>query len=391
MLGVDGDMDVTLALLFQPTGAAPERQSASLFKLYANTPDNNGIELSVRRSLATDLAPSTVSYDVFLQVGYQPPQPADRPLVLDLARRYLLIATKSKTGASVVAVDVDAKTFGKVPVLTGGQVAGARIRLANVESAINGGANWNANLLAVLVFPKQLADNDVLSLYNYLHDELRQFDPDYQQMQSLVQAAAQATGCPYDPPTCATCAPSVRDWSVGVVGQGSAECLAAIDAFCAANPKHPRCGCWDASSPHFGGASCQSYRTVFSGQACGSGGSGGSGSSDGSTPAGDVVASILTPNNIDAVTKLITAVRGPPHASHASHDSASDDSDSDSDSDSDDGDHHQRRSCGAEKGSCPRPRPRKQHSQIQDYDEDVHSAPIDRPTASMSNLWGFFG
>ena len=286
---------------------------------------------------------------------------------LDASHRYLLVATRDRGTLGVSLVDMDAAKFSKQQLLSSPvppEALQQRVRLANVDMTVNGAANWSANLIAFGVYASALGDAEVGALYAHYLEALRQYDPAHIEAKANAEAARAATACPYDDPTCATCG-GVKDWSAAaaaVVTTGGPACLAAIDRFCAANPKHARCSCWDSTHPEFS-RGCTAYRAVFSGKAY---------DPDGcpepermlhmqehaqkpqqqEKTVDQVVSSLLSPANVEAVTRLIGAVRGPAAAAapHARPDrrarraddgdssDSSDSSSSDSDSDSDDED-----------------------------------------------------
>jgi hypothetical protein len=314
-LGLDGDLALSVAFVLQPTGEAPQQTAASAFQLFANTPDNNGYQMSFKRS-ASDAAATgagLVSYDAYLQAGSAAPQLCEHRLVLDPRHRYLVVVTKDRAALNAVAVDLDAKAFVKDSLATGVPAPTTRVRLANVDMTVNGGGDWSANLLALLMYPYALVDTDVVALYAHFRARLRLYDPEYVRLQQLVQGAAAAKACPYDAATCGACG-GVLDWSGAgadtVVTSGGPGCLRAIDRFCAADPTHPRCSCWDLSNPEYG-RGCSAYRGLFAAPAAPEDGEHAQGLGGGSTSDQQQLSTLLSPNNVDAITRLITAVRGP--------------------------------------------------------------------------------
>ena len=348
-LGVDGDRAFTLAALFQPTGPAPSAADpAVVFQLFANTKGNNGFEMTIHQ--APSPSPSHSSYPcvVSVRVGSDAPIVAEASgVALDPSRRYLIVATKDRGVVRASIADIDAKAFAKQLLLAGSAQGNAseRLRLSNVDMLVNAAANWNANLLAFGVWSKALGDADLGALYVHYSNALRQFDPDYQRLKRATDAAALATSCPYDAKTCAACG-GVTDWSAAsdaLYTAGGTACHTAIDKFCTANPSSPRCRCWDTSNPEYG-RGCASYRSVFSS----AGGPAATCPKPSSAPpppnpVEQVVNSMLSPANVEAVTKLIGAVRGPQH--HPPHH------------------HHKTCPSGEEEddGRCPSPPPKRHH------------------------------
>lgn len=376
-LGVDGSQSFSVIALFQPTGSAPPSAAAPavVFQMFANTPNNNGFALTIASSsapptsapiaVATATPPSTTApatatptaaavamlttapqaaptYAISLQVGADAPATAAAPLTLDPAHRYLIVAVKDRTAYRATVVDVDAKTFTSQPVLSGTMVSGGgngTLRLANVESVVNSGANWAATLVALGIFSRALGDADVGALYSHYVAALGEYDQSRAALRRAQADAAAATACPYDDATCAACG-GVADWSASsdavfsASGPGGSACRAAIHGYCSATPSAQRCNCWDTANPSYGG-SCAPYRSMFSGvplvdpATCGGGrGDGGDpnesrggdddGQRHGQPPhrgndvhdAGEALgASHLSPANVEAMAKLIGAIR----------------------------------------------------------------------------------
>ena len=369
-LGIDGDGSYTVAVVFQPSGPIPSLDEASVFKIFANSSgsgkssssqwNNNGFSLSMRSH-----ASSSSSADVYLQVGNAQPVQSKSPVSFDPHHRYLLVASRDRGSMSASLVDLDQSTngyakspiVGPVPVPSGTP----RVSFANVDMTVNGSGNWNANVLAIGVYAEALGDGVLNDLYRHYTATLREYDPAHAEIKAQLEAARVATSCPYDDPTCAQCG-GVKEWSAAsaaLVTSGGPSCLAAIDRFCAANPRHARCSCWDTSSPEYG-RSCSAYRAVFSGKAYDITG----------CPAPDarpppppnaaqtldsVITSVLSPHNVEAVTRLIGAVRGGSSSTDKNHHSAT---------------HPPARHAGRKKGrSCPH-RPRHRRGECPDASDD---------------------
>ena len=338
-LGVDGDGSYTVALVFQPTGPPPVLDAVSVFQIFANGgAGNNGFALTMRTPNRAPgpkqpsqqqqqrgregffAATPMVSADFFLQVGTSSAVQSSAPVSLDPSHRYLIVASRDRGSMSASLVDLDDRQRGytKTPLVGPAPVPSntPRVSLANVDMAINGSNNWGANVIAIGVYAEALGDGALNDLYRHYTAALREHDPVHIEAKAQIEAARVATACPYDDPTCAQCG-GVKEWSAAsasIVTAGGASCLAAIDRFCAANPKHARCSCWDSTSPEYG-RSCAAYRAVFSGKAYDVTGCPVPDANPHEKPpqpqtVDSLVTSILSPHNVDAVTKLIGAVRG---------------------------------------------------------------------------------
>jgi hypothetical protein len=352
-LGVDGDGSYTVAVVFQPTGPLPVLDTVSVFQIFANgSAGNNGFALTMRASGRAppssgappskrggregffSAAAATLSADVYMQVGSSSVVQSSSPVTLDPSHRYIIAASRDRGSMSASLIDLDDRQRGytKTPLIAPTPVPSntPRVSFANVDMTVNGANNWGANLIAIGVYAEALGDGSLNDLYRHYTASLREHDPAHIETKAKLEAARVAIACPFDDPTCAQCG-GVKDWSAAsaaIITSGGVTCLSAIDRFCAANPKHGRCSCWDSTNPEFG-RSCAAYRAVFSGKAYDvsgcpvpehDGGGGGLKAAKQQPQTVDaIVTSILSPNNVDAVAKLIGAVRGADHIAQQQH------------------------------------------------------------------------
>ena len=267
MLGIDANQPFSISLVFQPSGDLPRDEDVELVALYANTKGNNGVRLSLRSTDAME-ASGRLAAKMTLQIGTA--EASSGAFAFDARRRYIVTAIRDRVGAKVLVVDLDAPTYASTQVLGDNSAAGVgeAIRLSNVEMQINPGGKWNVMLASVLLYGRALGEMDVGALYVHFRAKYQHFDPAAQRMAALEAARRKATECPFDAKTCAACG-EVKDWSSSSDGAITAgkDCTSAIHLFCTANPKHPRCTCWDPDGKAYATTACQAYRGAFSGQA----------------------------------------------------------------------------------------------------------------------------
>lgn len=211
-----------------------------------------------------------IGMDLSVQVGsITPPLAGTSTAIMDPTHAYLLTASKDRTNVRVTLIDVSAPSlvvqtllFAPVPTNLG------RLRLANVEMAVNSGPSpWNAGLIALGVYSRALGDTDLNALFVHYGDALGAYDPVKLALKNAQDAAAAAAECPYDDATCSACS-GIADWSsmagstAAVFATGGSQCVQSIGAYCTANPSAPQCSCWDTSNPAYGGL-CSFYRAAF--------------------------------------------------------------------------------------------------------------------------------
>lgn len=263
-LGIDGDRSYTVFFVSQLTGEVlpPNRGTVQVFKIFANTPGNNGLSLLLTNG---GRAGDRIKMDVVLHVGDVKPAIA-QGVIVDPRHKQLWIVTKAQTRFRVSIVDLGAPQYERASLIDTTISADLMksVVFSNVDMTVNGGGVWNATLTAFGMLSKAMDDSNTVALYTHYKRELQRFDPQYVAMQAKIAEAANLRKCPYNSKTCAQCG-GVRDWTnMTEVMAGGTTCLRAIDAFCSANPQHERCSCWSANNPDYN-TTCRAYRSVFNG------------------------------------------------------------------------------------------------------------------------------
>jgi hypothetical protein len=269
-LGISGDMAFSVFVLCQLTGDVSKQ--AVVFRMYANTINNNGCALVFHS--AGPRQGGMIAVRATLQLGNGDPvecvlqqggQGAGTAvLLLDPARRYLWAVTKDYGRLCVYMADVDSDACAPVRLLDTPLVSMPPLSFSNRDMTINDTAALKANLMCFGVYARCLVAQDVAALCGHYRALLRRFDPGYAALMSTLGEAAALKACPYDPRTCKACG-GVLDWTdtTAVLAAGET-CRKYIDRFCTATPQHPRCACWNSANPEYD-ASCRYYRTLFGG------------------------------------------------------------------------------------------------------------------------------
>jgi hypothetical protein len=277
-LGISGDMAFSAFVVFQPTGVIEERSDGSgdgashddalrgavVFRLFANTVNNNGCSLVLRG--AGERQAGLIPVSAVVQLGNEAPfECTPARLLLDPARRYVWAVCKDYSRMCVYMADLDADGCAPVRLLDAPLVAVPPLSFSNRDMTLNERANWPANMLCFGLYARSLVAQDVAGLCVHYRGLLRRFDPAYAALMDKMGEAAALRACPYDARTCKACG-GVQDWTdtAAVVAAGET-CRTYIDRFCTATPQHPRCACWNAANPEYD-ASCRHYRTLFNGE-----------------------------------------------------------------------------------------------------------------------------
>lgn len=337
LMGINGDMAFSVMTLMQFTSDLPsDATEATLFKFYANTLNNNGAALVMRRGTPVS---NMISCECFLKIGngiqLQCTMNGSGNVLLQPRRPYMLAVVKDYGRIQVCLVDMGAADFSRTTLLDTNVGSHEPLTFSNTDMTINDKANLNANIMTFSVFARALTDGDITDWHKHYSGILKQFDAAYVQITQSLQQAQQATSCTFDTVTCSTCS-GVRDWSnmSDILASGGQPCLTAIDAYCSANPTQPRCECWNLNNPAYA-TSCASMRAMFSGQPLVAPPAPGAPAepaeaappppSCAAPPApavldsAQLIKSIVTPDNIVAIGKAISEIQGAKSHHHKKH------------------------------------------------------------------------
>lgn len=272
-LGLDGDRSFSIFFIARITVPLNKADSAfDVVQIFANTTDNNGFSLSFLP------APSIVGVRVgsgSMIEGRAPvlPSAPSRGAWMPIADHFhLWVVSKTFTDVRVQAIDLESKVLEPVTVLqeTINESVGSII-ISNLPMRINKRLTWSAGLMMFGMGTKRVETGDVILLAQHYRSIFRDLDPDVlafkARIKDMSDRMAKQRTCPFNEAVCVAC-DGVDDWSAPDWYLGANDgCLKAVDAFCRANPSHPRCRCWAtedaASGSGADAARCRRYRAVF--------------------------------------------------------------------------------------------------------------------------------
>jgi hypothetical protein len=301
-LGVNGDTSFTIVTILQITGDVGAK--CPVFKLFANTPNNNGITLELSNGTRVG---DMITADMTLMLGNMMPMvcqpiPKTGQIMFDPRSKYMFVVSKDYGALSVATVNIDAGTYEQRLHLDTNVGAHDSIIFSNMDMVLNPNGNLNANITAFGIWTRALDGAAISRLYDRYRGILRTYDPMYAILQQQLSEVDRLKACPYDQTTCATC-PAAMDWSspVNIVSTATVPCLRAVDKYCTANPSHRECACWSSTHPEYEGT-CKAYRAIYSGAMTQDQGP--------SEPPGvdTLISNILSTKNVDAVSRLVGAI-----------------------------------------------------------------------------------
>jgi len=249
-----------------------KNQEIELLKLYANSPNNNGLSIFIEKG--------SIHNDNNTQVGALLLQYADHTpyeclvdkdhnfinLDKDVLTFYFII--KDTDNVRVLMMTEGSTTIYLLLKFT---ITNTDVTFSNKELLINRLLNWNSTIFNLAIYDKALSDESVSNFYSHIMNEyLKNLDPNFNTMLtqyndsiSLIQSLLK---CPYNKTVASQCS-SVKSWcDVNQIMNAPLQCRKSINDYCANNTANPLCKCWDTSSSLYNTDNCRIYRSIFSGE-----------------------------------------------------------------------------------------------------------------------------
>lgn len=240
-----------------------------LLKMYANSPNNNGLSMYIRAGSLQDINNVQMGSLMFQYADMQPMMclKAQQDTLMNLDKDELMFYFIIKDIDHVKVVYMSEKT-NDVKTLRTIDISHNDINFSNKEMVINRMVNWNANLFNVAFYNFALSDQDVPAFYNHVMDEyMKSNDPSFSKVLSKYNTTldylTNLLKCPYDTATCNACS-TITNWlDPNQLMMASAECKAAVNSSCSTNSKEMMCKCWDRAAAIYNTESCRMYRSIF--------------------------------------------------------------------------------------------------------------------------------
>lgn len=241
-----------------------------IFKLYANSPNNNGMRLYILKDTIQNANNTQTGSLMFQYANLQPmPCVADKQTFMNLSKDLLTyyFIVKDTDNVKVLMMDQHSNVIVQILQFS---TSNTDINFSNKEMVINRMVNWNGNMFTLAIYDSALTFDNISRFYVHFNGEYhKNIDPNFSTMIAQYNASlsqlASLTQCPYDKTVCDTCT-TVKSWTdVNEIINSSATCKKSISDFCAINTTHSMCKCWDSTSAIYNTDGCKSYRSIFSG------------------------------------------------------------------------------------------------------------------------------
>jgi hypothetical protein len=250
--------------------SASNKNIIELFKMYANSPNNNGLHLYIQTD-TIDTNNGNNSGSLYFQFADQQPvlcKLSTQDSRINFPQNTLLFFVIIRQANSVRLVLINERTD-KIEEIASLNFESDDITFSNKELVINRLGNWNANMFNVAYFNNALNDIRLTSFYMYVKDLYTKYNnPAYldalQRYLDSLKAYNALKTCPFPKSVCDKCK-SVDDWSnFTSIVNAPLTCKQAIAKYCSSNPTHPFCECWNKTSPKYTSTTCVLLRALYS-------------------------------------------------------------------------------------------------------------------------------
>jgi hypothetical protein len=257
-LGINGNGEFSIFIICNHDELSLGKLAVNMFRIYGNTPDNNGISLDIKDITTTPVQSGKLSLTFDAQNFVSDSVTLDPNLV------YLYVIQKKPASIKLTVLS----SISSTPVdIINKKLDSSDVLFSNKTMCINCYSNWFANLRAFGIYNVYLDSDGIKSLYTYMTTEQTKLSDDYKlyqtKLEELNSSLAKLKKCPYDPATCAKCQ-GVTDWTntQNIIESGS-NCRSAINTYCSTNSNLDICKCWNSNLSAYNTNECLSFRNIF--------------------------------------------------------------------------------------------------------------------------------
>lgn len=273
-LGIQYNNTYTIVLCCKHGNLVVDEKTGDIeiFKLYANSPNNNGLTLFIKKGSVRNENNTLTGSLLFQYANFD-------PVICKIDNNHDLINfDKDVLTFYFIVRDIDNiriltmnEKSNKIHQILRMPVKNMDVNFSNKEIIINRLSNWNGNILSFALYNSALTDEHVSNFYVHFTEEyLKNIDPNFTRMlgqyNDTINLLHTMSKCPFDESTCKQCE-VVQNWTdISAVANAPLSCKSSINTYCSTNPSHNLCKCWDTSSPMFKTDNCKLYRNLFNDQ-----------------------------------------------------------------------------------------------------------------------------
>lgn len=240
-----------------------------LIKLWANSPNNNGVSLYIEPGSLNVENNTQFGKLMFQYADYSPVHckisESDESLPIENNVLCFIFIVKDNDKVKVLYLTEKSNT---ILTLAEFNVSTTDITFSNKEIFINRFNNWNANMFNFGIYKTALSDVSISNVYEHIKNiYLKTIDPNYKPIvdtyNETIRKLNKYIQCPFDEKTCKTCK-DVIEWNdINQIMNSSSQCRKAISEFCKKNQSHSFCKCWNTKSEQYKSTNCKILRSMF--------------------------------------------------------------------------------------------------------------------------------
>lgn len=271
-LGINYRGQYSLMLIFKHGNLkndATVSNKIELVKLWANSPNNNGISMYIEPGSLDVVNNTQFGKLMFQYADYSPVHckisETDELLPIDSNVLCFLFIIKDNDKIKIQYMTEKSNT---IITLAEFNVATTDVTFSNKEMFINRFNNWNANIFNFGIYKVALSDVYISNVYQHIMNlYLKTIDPNYKPIvdtyNETIDKLNKYIQCPFDEKTCIACKDVVEWNDINQVLSASSNCKKAISSFCKQNTSHSFCKCWNTESPEYNSTNCKVLRSLF--------------------------------------------------------------------------------------------------------------------------------
>lgn len=245
----------------------PSTNFHNLIKLYGNTLNNNGLDLSLQ-SLPHKSDAKVVDVKFSLKFGDEDAMliknDVSETFPLDLDKKYMIVITKRQQELIMNIHDMNVDfTHETVIPLIHGEIKDTNMLFSNRRFQINEASTLHGTIYAFGIYKKSIQDES--HLHRYIYKQLiKKQDRFIKESEIIIKFQEEIDlmrSCKYDKQVCKECI-EIDDWTnINQIINASPKCKSSIDTYCQNNLNDPKCACW--RDEKINDIECRSYVNIF--------------------------------------------------------------------------------------------------------------------------------
>lgn len=240
-----------------------------LLKLFANSPNNNGLSLYFQPG-SLNTKDTTEFGSLMLQYADNAPislkvNPRDTSMRVDTNILCFLFIVRYEDSIRVLYMT---ETNNTTHELARFNISNNDITFSNKELIINSRKNWNARLFNIGIWNTALTDVSISNVYQHIMSHHSKYSsPSYVSVvddyNNTITQLITLTKCPFNEDVCNTCK-SVSVWTdITQLLYTPLKCRKAVSKYCTANPTKAMCECWNSKDEAYNTQVCKLLRDAF--------------------------------------------------------------------------------------------------------------------------------